>query len=54
MNRHKTLDALKEAQRQGKLNGILGRLGDLGIIDKRYDVAIIFIYLILIFKDPYR
>lgn len=32
--------SLLEQQRKGKLKGILGRLGDLGAIDKKYDIAI--------------
>ena len=28
------------AKNQGKLNGIRGRLGDLGYIDKMYEIAI--------------
>jgi len=31
---------LKEAQACGKLTGILGRLGDLGSIDDKYDIAV--------------
>lgn len=38
-NRH-ILDKLWEGQRSGKLKGVIGRLGDLGWIDKKYDVAI--------------
>lgn len=34
------LDILLKAQDEGKLSGIRGRLGDLGAIDKLYDVAI--------------
>jgi len=33
------LHALMEAQIGGKLSGIIGRLGDLGTIDPKYDVA---------------
>ena len=33
------LQALKGAQRAGKLGGIIGRVGDLGTIDEKYDVA---------------
>lgn len=32
--------ALMEAKRSGKIEGIIGRLGDLGTIDAKYDVAI--------------
>ena len=31
---------MKEAQLTGKLTGILGRLGDLGSIDDKYDIAV--------------
>ncbi|KAK4337374.1 hypothetical protein RND71_043331 [Anisodus tanguticus] len=34
------LNFLMKMKKSGKLNGILGRLGDLGGIDKKYDVAI--------------
>jgi structural maintenance of chromosome 4 len=34
------LDSLLKAQQEGKLSGIYGRLGDLGVIDAKYDVAI--------------
>ncbi len=34
------LDALLKAQNESKLNGIHGRLGDLGMIDAKFDVAI--------------
>jgi len=34
------LDSLMKAQKNGKLSGILGRLGDLGTIAPEYDVAI--------------
>ena len=33
------VSALKAAQEKGDLTGILGRLGDLGAIDQKYDVA---------------
>jgi len=39
-NGDKILQSLKEAQRQGKIKGVLGRLGDLGTIEKQYDIAI--------------
>lgn len=39
-SRGKVLDALMQQKRTGKIPGILGRLGDLGAIDEKYDVAI--------------
>ena len=36
----KILRALLDAQRAGHLSGILGRLGDLGAIDQKYDIAV--------------
>uniref|UniRef100_A0A8C9VNW3 Structural maintenance of chromosomes protein n=1 Tax=Scleropages formosus TaxID=113540 RepID=A0A8C9VNW3_SCLFO len=36
----KVLDALMQQKKSGKIPGILGRLGDLGAIDEKYDVAI--------------
>ncbi|XP_039509913.1 structural maintenance of chromosomes protein 4 [Pimephales promelas] len=39
-SRSKVLDALMQQKRSGKITGILGRLGDLGAIDEKYDVAI--------------
>ena len=39
-NGDRILSSLKEAQRQGKIKGVLGRLGDLGTIDKQYDIAV--------------
>ncbi|KAK9962804.1 hypothetical protein ABG768_008156 [Culter alburnus] len=39
-SRSKVLDALMQQKRSGKIPGILGRLGDLGAIDEKYDVAI--------------
>ncbi|XP_070988028.1 structural maintenance of chromosomes protein 4-like isoform X1 [Oncorhynchus clarkii lewisi] len=39
-SRGKVLDALMQQKRSGKISGILGRLGDLGAIDEKYDVAI--------------
>jgi len=39
-SRNALLSALMEAQSNGKLTGILGRLGDLGTIAEEYDVAI--------------
>lgn len=40
MNRHKIITELKKAQRDGRLKGVHGRLGDLGIIDDKYDIAV--------------
>lgn len=34
------LDSLLKAQQEGKLGGIYGRLGDLGVIDSKYDIAV--------------
>ncbi|KAK4467810.1 hypothetical protein MN116_008735 [Schistosoma mekongi] len=39
-SRSRLLNALLEAKRSGTLTGILGRLGDLGAIPSRYDIAI--------------
>ncbi|XP_060731020.1 structural maintenance of chromosomes protein 4 [Tachysurus vachellii] len=39
-SRGKVLDALVQQKRSGKIPGILGRLGDLGAIDEKYDIAI--------------
>ncbi|XP_061734094.1 LOW QUALITY PROTEIN: structural maintenance of chromosomes protein 4 [Nerophis ophidion] len=39
-SRGKVLDALMQQTRSGRIPGILGRLGDLGAIDEKYDVAI--------------
>uniref|UniRef100_A0AAY4E0C5 Structural maintenance of chromosomes protein n=1 Tax=Denticeps clupeoides TaxID=299321 RepID=A0AAY4E0C5_9TELE len=39
-SRGKVLDALMQQKRSGNIPGILGRLGDLGAIDERYDIAI--------------
>ncbi|XP_072320218.1 structural maintenance of chromosomes protein 4 isoform X2 [Eucyclogobius newberryi] len=39
-SRGKVLDALTQQKRSGKIPGILGRLGDLGAIEEKYDVAI--------------
>ncbi|XP_061639069.1 structural maintenance of chromosomes protein 4 [Phyllopteryx taeniolatus] len=39
-SRGKILDALTQQKRSGRIPGILGRLGDLGAIDEKYDVAI--------------
>jgi len=40
INKNTILDALLKAQNEGKLSGIYGRLGDLGVIDSKYDVAV--------------
>ena len=40
VSRNRITAELKNAQRQGKLKGVHGRLGDLGTIDDIYDVAI--------------
>lgn len=39
-SRGRVLDGLMEQKRKGNLPGIFGRLGDLGAIDEKYDVAI--------------
>ncbi|KAM8952320.1 structural maintenance of chromosomes protein 4 [Pelodytes ibericus] len=39
-SRGKVLDALIQQKKCGKIPGIYGRLGDLGAIDEKYDVAI--------------
>ncbi|XP_063061725.1 structural maintenance of chromosomes protein 4 [Engraulis encrasicolus] len=39
-SRGKVLEALMQQKRSGKIPGILGRLGDLGAIDEKYDIAI--------------
>ncbi|CAF97397.1 unnamed protein product, partial [Tetraodon nigroviridis] len=39
-SRGKVLDALMQQKKTGRISGILGRLGDLGAIDEKYDVAI--------------
>lgn len=39
-SRGRVLDSLMEQKRKGTLPGIFGRLGDLGAIDEKYDVAI--------------
>lgn len=39
-SRNKVLTALIDQKRKGKLNGVLGRLGDLGTIPAKYDVAV--------------
>lgn len=37
---NRVLNALMKEKQKGKIPGILGRLGDLGAIDKKYDIAI--------------
>ncbi|XP_012693852.2 structural maintenance of chromosomes protein 4 isoform X2 [Clupea harengus] len=39
-SRGKVLEALMQQKSSGKITGILGRLGDLGAIDMKYDIAI--------------
>uniref|UniRef100_A0A1A7YGY2 Structural maintenance of chromosomes protein n=1 Tax=Iconisemion striatum TaxID=60296 RepID=A0A1A7YGY2_9TELE len=39
-SRGKVLDALMQLKKSGRIPGIYGRLGDLGAIDEKYDVAI--------------
>ncbi|XP_076244939.1 structural maintenance of chromosomes 4-like protein gluon [Calliopsis andreniformis] len=39
-SRNKILDSLMREKREGRISGIFGRLGDLGAIDSKYDVAI--------------
>lgn len=39
-SRGKVLNALFDQKRKGKLKGVLGRLGDLGTIPSKYDVAV--------------
>ncbi|XP_077468486.1 structural maintenance of chromosomes protein 4 [Stigmatopora argus] len=39
-SRGKVLDAVMHQKRSGRISGILGRLGDLGAIDEKYDAAI--------------
>uniref|UniRef100_A0A8C0IDM7 Structural maintenance of chromosomes protein n=1 Tax=Bubo bubo TaxID=30461 RepID=A0A8C0IDM7_BUBBB len=39
-NRGKVLEALLQQKKSGKIRGLYGRLGDLGAIDEKYDVAI--------------
>ena len=40
VSKSRVLTELKNAQKAGKLGGIVGRLGDLGAIDAQFDVAI--------------
>ncbi|EUB57814.1 Structural maintenance of chromosomes protein 4 [Echinococcus granulosus] len=39
-SRNRVLTALSTAAQEGKLKGIIGRLGDLGVIPQKYDIAI--------------
>lgn len=39
-SRNKVIDALMEEKNKGRIPGIFGRLGDLGAINSKYDVAI--------------
>ena len=39
-NKSKVLTALSRLQKSGRINGFHGRLGDLGVIDDSFDVAI--------------
>ncbi|KAL0113308.1 hypothetical protein PUN28_012455 [Cardiocondyla obscurior] len=39
-SRNRILDSLMREKREGRIPGILGRLGDLGAIDAKYDVAV--------------
>ena len=39
-NKNKVISFLSQLKKDGKLNGFYGRLGDLGAIDDKYDVAI--------------
>lgn len=39
-SRGRVHDALMQQKRTGAISGIMGRLGDLGAIDKKYDVAV--------------
>ena len=38
--KHRVVGELIKAQNEGKIKGLYGRLGDLGAIDKKYDIAI--------------
>ena len=40
VTKSRILTELKNAQKAGKLRGIVGRLGDLGTIDEQFEVAI--------------
>lgn len=37
---NKVLNALMQQKQEGRIPGVLGRLGDLGAIDAKYDVAV--------------
>ncbi|AQZ17064.1 SMC4 (YLR086W) [Zygosaccharomyces parabailii] len=39
-NKSKVLTSLSRLQKSGRISGFYGRLGDLGVIDEKYDVAI--------------
>ena len=39
-SKNRILNALMEQKRKGHLKGILGRLGDLGAVDRKYDIAV--------------
>jgi structural maintenance of chromosome 4 len=39
-SRNRVLNFLMQAKAEGKLDGLLGRLGDLGAIDEKYDCAV--------------
>ena len=39
-NRNRVLSFLMQLKSEGKLSGVYGRLGDLGAIDEKYDVAV--------------
>ncbi|XP_071579415.1 structural maintenance of chromosomes protein 4 [Temnothorax nylanderi] len=39
-SRNRVLDSLMREKREGRIPGIFGRLGDLGAIDAKYDVAV--------------
>lgn len=39
-NKSKVLTVLSRLQKSGRINGFYGRLGDLGVIDNKYDIAI--------------
>ena len=38
--KHRITSELMKAQKDGKIHGLFGRLGDLGAIDQKYDIAI--------------
>ncbi len=39
-NRNRVLSFLMQMKNEGRLDGLYGRLGDLGAIDERYDIAV--------------